>query len=524
MSFTMVVMCGILYLNLISGKRMRANAKSIGICYFVLAFFIGGKRMFDVTIIGAGVIGASVASYLSKYQLNVVVLERENDVACGTSKANTGLVHAGYDTHAGTVKAEMNVKGNKMYEAESNRLNFPFEKVGSLVVALNDEEFGIVKSLYENGNTLGIEGLEVIDGNKVKEMVPNITANPVGALFAPTAGITEPWEVTIAYMEHAMENGVELKLNYGVETIKKTENGFIINDDIETKVVINCAGVYADKVYGMVSDEPYFKIIPRRGQYFLLDKETDGFVKHTIFPTPTKMGKGIVVAPTIDGNILVGPDSEDLSIDAKEATETTRDNLEALKTNAKTMCADIPFHTNITNFSGLRAEPDTGDFIIEMSPVDGFVNVAGIKSPGLSSAPAIAERVEGIIIKAFGELESNTDYIDTRRPRMKFNHLDEAAQEKLIAEDSRYGRIICRCEMITEGEIVDAINRKCGGRSLNGIKRRVRPGAGRCQGGFCGPRVLEILSRELNIPPTEVVHEGQGAYILTNETKVGEEA
>ena len=480
--------------------------------------------MFDVTIIGAGVIGASVASYLSKYQLNIVVLERENDVACGTSKANTGLVHAGYDTHAGTLKAEMNVKGNKMYESESERLNFPFKKVGSLVVALNDEEFEIVKSLYENGKILAIDGLEVIDGAKVKALEPNITANPVGALYAATAGITEPWEVTMAYMEHAMDNGVSLRLNYEVNTIQKTENGFMVNDEIESKIIINCAGVYADQIYNLISDEPYFKITPRRGQYYLLDKETDGFVKHTIFPTPTKMGKGIVVAPTIDGNVLVGPDSEDLTMDDKEATETTRENLEALKINAKHMCDAIPFHTNITNFSGLRAEPDTGDFIIEMSPILGFINVAGIKSPGLSSAPAIAERVEEIVLSAFKGLDRNMNYTDTRRARTKFQHLDEQAQSDLIQKDPRYGRIICRCEMITEGEIVDAIHRNCGGRTINGIKRRVRPGAGRCQGGFCGPRVLEILSRELGVAPIEVVHEGKGAYILTNETKVGEEA
>ncbi|MBS7526033.1 NAD(P)/FAD-dependent oxidoreductase [Fusibacter paucivorans] len=480
--------------------------------------------MFDVTIIGAGVIGASVASYLSKYQLSVVVLERENDVACGTSKANTGLVHAGYDTHAGTVKAAMNVRGNQMYEAESERLKFPFRKIGSLVVALNDEEYEVVESLFENGKILGIEGLEILDGNAVKAMEPSITAEPVGALYAPSAGITEPWEVTMAYMEHAMDNGVALKLNYTVSQIQKTSDGFLINDEIETKLIVNCAGVHADDLYGMVTETPEFKIIPRRGQYYLLDKETEGFVNHTIFPTPTKMGKGIVVAPTIDGNILVGPDSEDLPQSMKEATETTRENLMALKENAAHMCGNIPFHLNITNFSGMRAEPDTGDFIIEMSKVDGFVNVAGIKSPGLSSAPAIAERVEGIVKQAFVSLMPNEDYVDTRRERIKFNHLDEAAQAALMRKDPRYGRIICRCEMITEGEIVDAIHRNCGGRTLNGIKRRVRPGAGRCQGGFCGPRVMEILSRELDLPLTAIVQEGKDAYILTKETKVEEEA
>jgi glycerol-3-phosphate dehydrogenase len=298
----------------------------------------------------------------------------------------------------------------------------------------------------------------------------------------------------------------------------------MINNEIETKIVINCAGVHADDIYGMVTDAPEFKIIPRRGQYFLLDKETEGYVHHTIFPTPTKMGKGIVVAPTIDGNILVGPDSEDLPQMMKESTETTGINLAALKENAKHMCGEIPFHMNITNFSGMRAEPDTGDFIIEMSKVDGFINVAGIKSPGLSSAPAIAERVEGIVKQSFVSLLTKEGYVATRRPRIKFMHLDEASQAALINEDPRYGRIICRCEMITEGEIVDAIHRKCGGRTINGIKRRVRPGAGRCQGGFCGPRVLEILSRELNVAPTAVVHEGLEAFILTKETKVEEEA
>ncbi len=479
--------------------------------------------MYDVAVIGAGVIGAAVTRELSRYNMSIVMLERDNDVSCGTTKANSAIVHAGYDASATSMKGMMNARGNAMYGDVCKELDVPFERIGSLVVAFTDEDMETIEGLLENGKKLGIPGLEIIDSRAVYEKEPNLNPGVRGALYAPSAGITEPWELAIAYAENACENGAALKLNYEVKSINKIEGGFEINSDadqVKARFVINCAGVYADQIHNMVAETPEFKIHPRRGQYFLLDKTTDGFVNHVVFPCPTKMGKGTLVVPTVDGNILVGPDSQDLGMEDKEAVETTADRLQHVRELVSRLTNKVPFREQITEFSGLRAEPDTGDFIIDWSAsVEGFYNVAGIKSPGLSSAPAIAERVKEAIVEAMGTVEPKADFNPIRRPRIKMEHLTDAEKQVLIEKDPRYGRIICRCEMISEGEIVDAIHRAAGGRTINGIKRRVRPGAGRCQGGFCGPRVLEILSRELGLEPTEIQHEGKHSNVLIGETK-----
>ncbi len=478
--------------------------------------------MYDIAVIGAGVIGTAVARELSRYNLNIVMLERDNDVACGTTKANSAIVHAGYDASADSMKGIMNAKGNAMFGDVCKDLDVPFERIGSLVVAFSEEDMVTLQGLLENGQALGIPGLEIIDSKTVYEKEPNLNPGVRGALYAPSAGITEPWELAIAYAENAIENGAELKLNFEVKSIEKQENGFEIkseNETIQTRLVINCAGVYADKIHNMVANAPEFKIHPRRGQYFLLDKTTEGFVDHVIFPCPSKMGKGTLVVPTVDGNILIGPDSQDLGMDDKEATETTGDRLAYVREMVSQLTTKVPFREQITEFSGLRAEPDGGDFIIDWSKsVRGFYNVAGIKSPGLSSAPAIAERVLEAVVETLSP-EEKTDFNPVRRPRVKLEDLNDDELQALIEKDPRYGRIICRCEMISEGEIVDAIHRAAGGRTINGIKRRVRPGAGRCQGGFCGPRVLEILARELDLNPTEIAHEGKDSYVLIGETK-----
>jgi len=480
--------------------------------------------MYDVAVIGAGVIGAGIARELSKFNINIVILERDNDVSTGTTKANSAIVHAGYDAPFDSLKGKMNVLGNKMYDKVCDDLAVPFKRIGSLVVAHNDEEVETIKGLLENGNVLGVPNLEIIDGKKVLEMEPNLNEDIIAALYAPTAGIVEPWELTIAYCENAMDNGAELRLNFEVENIEKDGENFIIKSDtdqIEAKCIINAAGVYADRIYNMVT-EADFEIHPRKGQYFLLDKEAGELVNHVVFPCPTKMGKGILITPTIDGNIIVGPDSEDLTIDEKESVNTTNDRLNHVKDLAKNICKDIPYRLNITTFAGLRAEPSGGDFIISASEkVEGFINVAGIKSPGLSSVPAIAEYVVDIFKESNPEISVKEEFYPIRRPRIKFEELSDSEKDELIRKDPRYGRIICRCEMITEGEIVDAIHRNAGGRTINGIKRRARPGAGRCQGGFCGPRVMEILARELNVPIESIVQENKGSVILTGQTKVG---
>ncbi|MBF4691817.1 NAD(P)/FAD-dependent oxidoreductase [Fusibacter ferrireducens] len=477
--------------------------------------------MYDVVVIGAGVIGTAVARELMKFDIKVMVLERENDVACGTTKANSAIVHAGYDAPYGTLKGKFNAWGNRIFGEVCETLNVPFKRIGSLVCAFSEEDLATLEALKHNGELLGISNLEIVDQLSLRAMEPNVSDDAVAALYAPTAGITEPWELAIAYMENAMDNGAELKLNFEVKTIEKKCDHYIISDGntlVEAKYVVNAAGVYADQIYHMVCDVPEFTITPRRGQYFLLDKSAKDHVRRIIFPCPSNKGKGTLVLPTVNGNILIGPDSEDLEISQKEATETTLERLNLVKQLANHLIKDIPFSENITTFSGLRAEPSTDDFIIGFSQVDGFYNIAGMKSPGLSSAPAIgiyvADEISGVLNAA-----RRTRFEPKRSIRIQFEHLNDLQKKALIERNPAYGRVICRCEMITEGEILDAIHRNCGGTTLNGIKRRVRPGAGRCQGGFCGPRVVEILARELGCAMESVCQEGQSSYILVGKTK-----
>jgi glycerol-3-phosphate dehydrogenase len=482
--------------------------------------------MYDVIVIGAGVIGTAIARELSRFEMNTLILERDNDVSNGTTKANSALIHAGYDAPFDSLKGKFNARGNEMFDVVCDELDVPFKRIGSLVVAHNDEEIETLKNLKENGEKLNIPGLKIISKDEVKEKEPNLNDDIIAALYAPTAGIIGPWELAIAYAENAIDNGVQLKLNHEVKSITKVDDWFLVSTnkgEFKTKYVVNAAGVYADKIYGMVTDTPEFSITPRRGQYYLLDKEAKLLVNHIVIPKPNKMCKGTLITHTEHGNTLVGPDSENLDLNDKEATNTTLDRLNHVKELASKITDKIPYRLNITTFAGLRAEPSTDDFIVEESKVAGFVNVAGIKSPGLSSAPAIAEYVIEIISKMNNGLKVNDTFNPLRRKMHRFEEMTNEERQEMIEKDPSYGRIICRCEMITEGEIVDAIHRSAGGTTLNGIKRRVRPGAGRCQGGFCGPRVAEILSRELGIEMVDVQQENVGSYILTGETKTGGE-
>ncbi len=480
--------------------------------------------MFDVAVIGTGVIGTTIARELSKYQLEVIMLEKESDVSTGTTKANSAIIHAGFDAPATSNKGKYNAAGNKMFDQLCSELSVPFKRIGSLVLAFSQEEIETLSELKANGDALGIPGLEILDQSKIRAMEPNVSDEVLAGLYAPTAGIIEPWELAMASAENAVDNGAQISFNFEVAHIEKlADQTFRIQstsgDIIQAKTIVNAAGVYADQVYRLVNPNAEFSIHPRRGQYYLLDKTANGLVNHVLFPCPTKMGKGILVVPTIDGNVLIGPDSEDLDEVQKEAVHTTADRMALIKQEAGKLCKDIPYRETITTFAGLRAEPTGGDFIIGESSVPHFFNVAGMKSPGLSSAPAIAVDIANSVVEALGGVALKVDFKPNRRPRIKLAHMTEAEKQALIGKDPRFGRIICRCEMITEGEIVDAINRSVGGRTLNGIKRRIRPGAGRCQGGFCGPRVVEILARELHIDVLDVVQEGPESKILVRETK-----
>lgn len=475
--------------------------------------------MYDIAIIGAGVIGSSIFRELMKYEVKAVVIEKENDVAMGTSKANSAIVHAGYDPREGTLMAKYNVKGNEMFEKICGELSVPFKRNGSLVLAFDETDMDTIKALYENGNKVGVKGLQILNKNQVLEMEPNINQDIAGALYAPTGAIVGPYEYTIALMENAVTNGGDLKLGSEVMTIEKKDNFIITTAEgeiIESKFVINAAGVYADKIHNMICKES-FKINPIKGEYFVMDNSQGQVVSHTIFQCPSSKGKGILVTPTVHGNLLVGPDAE--SVNDKDNVATTAENLEYIRNKAMQTTDKINFRETIRNFAGLRANPDCGDFIVEENEeVKGFIDVAGIKSPGLSSAPAIAEDVIEIL-KISGLKTKRKDRFIADREQINFMELSPDEKAELIKKDKRYGRIICRCESITEGEIVDSIRRAFGKISLDGVKRRCRPGMGRCQGGFCGPRVQEIIARELNIPMEDIELDKDGSYILIGKTK-----
>ena len=477
------------------------------------------KTKYDVAVIGAGVVGGAIARELSRYDLDVVVLERENDVCLGSSKANSAIVHAGYDPKEGTLMAKLNVEGNVLFTKLCEELDVPLERNGSLVVAFDDEQMAQIEALKERGTRNGVPELELLSKEELLEMEPNISEEAKGALFAKTGGITDPMLLTISLMENAVANGAQCLLNFDVESIESDGDTYTIaskDQKITARYVINAAGLYADKVHNMVAPEA-FKMVLRRGQYFLLDKSAGGIVTKTVFPCPTKIGKGILVVPSIHGNVLLGPASD--VTDDRDDVATTEETLYEARTGAKKLIPSVNPWTCIRQFSGLRAETDKDDFIIgEVVDAPRFINVAGIKSPGLSAAPAIALYTISIL-KDIGLNLKEKDDFDPIVKRKLLVDMTQEEQTALIKENPLYGRVICRCENITEGDIVDAIHRKPGATTVDGVKRRCRAGMGRCQAGFCGPRVQHIIARELERPLEEIVLERSGSYILTGRTK-----
>lgn len=475
--------------------------------------------MFDVTIIGSGVVGSMVARELSKYKLNVCVLEADYDLANGTSKANSAIVHAGFDAKPGTLKAKLNVKGNGMFDDLSKELDFPFKRIGSLVLCFDKSEMDNLVKLKEQGIKNGVPDLEILSGDEVKKMEPNLSENVTAALYAPTGGIVCPYEMTIALAENAADNGVEFRFDSEVVSISSREGSYTIKtdkDEIETRLIVNAAGVFADDINNMVSSNK-IKINPRKGEYCLFDKAVGNMVSKTIFQLPTKMGKGVLVTPTVDGNLLVGPDAEDIE-DKKDVT-TTSSGLDFIIDRAGLSIKEVPTRQVITSFSGLRAHSTGGDFIIgEAQDAKGFINAAGIESPGLSSAPAIGEEIRNIVVDIL-KPEKNEKFNPVRHGIPKFREMSSEERRKLIANDNKYGKIICRCETVTEGEIVNAINRTLGAKTLDGVKKRTRAGMGRCQSGFCAPKVVEILARELKVSPEDITKFGKHSNILVGKDK-----
>lgn len=475
--------------------------------------------MYDVIIIGAGVSGSAVARELSRYKIKVGVLEKEEDVCSGTSKANSGIVHAGYDAAEGSLMAKLNVRGNEMMEALARDLDIPFKRTGSLVICLHEEDRPQLQVLYERGGRNGVPGLRILEREELKDMEPNISDEACAALYAPTAGIICPFELNIAMAENAAMNGVEFRFNTEVQDLKPTEKGWEIHTSqgvCETRYVVNAAGVYADVFHNIVSKNK-IHITPRRGDYCLLDKSAGSHVGRTIFALPGKYGKGVLITPTVHGNLLVGPTAVD--IEDKEGTNTTKEGLDEIIKKAGMNIKNLPMKQVITSFAGLRAHEDGHEFLIgEVEDARGFIDCAGIESPGLTSSPAIGEMV-GNLLRDKMNLEEKEDFISIRKGVLNPDTLDREQRNLLIQEKPEYGNIVCRCEMITEGEIIDAIQRPLGARSLDGVKKRTRVGMGRCQTGFCSPKTMEILARELHIPISEVTKSGGASGIIRGRNK-----
>lgn len=477
--------------------------------------------MKDVIIIGGGVVGCSVARELSRFDADILLLERGNDVSVGTSKANSGIVHGGYDAKPGTLKAKFNVAGNAMFDALARELDFPFKRNGSMVLCFDKADIGKLLELKEQGVKNGVQGLYVLEGYEaVKAMEPYVSENVVAALVVPNGGIVSPYEMTIAYAENAATNGVEFRFGSEVTAIDRIDGGLQVTCSdgftAQAKYVVNAAGVYADVINNMISPDK-MHITARKGDYELLDKTCGYMASHTLFQMPTKMGKGVLVTPTCHGNILVGPTATDVT--DKDDVATTPEELASAFDRALLTMPSLNRRNIITQFSGLRAHLDTDDFVIgESAAVKGLYNVAGIESPGLSSAPAIAVHVAEEIAQKLS-LGKNANFVAERKGIPHFATLSDEERQKLVAENPLYGRIVCRCETVTEGEIVEAIRRKPGAVDMDGVKRRTRQGMGRCQAGFCTPRVMEILSRELGVPMTEVTKRGGNSQFVIGRTK-----
>ena len=478
--------------------------------------------MYDIIVIGAGVTGSCTARALSKYQVNMCVIEKGDDVCSGTSKANSAIVHGGYDCKPGTMMAKMNVRGNELMYQLAEELDFPVKNNGSLIVCTVPEERGKLDVLLQQGIDNGVPGVRIVEKEELLSMEKNLTPNAVAALYVPTGGLVDPFNMCVAFAENAAVNGCEFKLETEVTNIVKKDDHYVIETDkgnFETKIVVNAAGVYADKMHNFVSDKK-MKIIARRGEYLLMDHELGDYFSATVFPLPGKMGKGILTAPTIHGNLFVGPSATD--IDDKEATNTTQEIIDDLvyKAQHSYLTKDVlPMGKVITSFAGLRAHEANHEFIIEeVADAPGFFDAAGIESPGLTSAPAIAERIEGLVQDKY-QFPKKDNFIAKRKGFIKMDQLSLEERNELIKKNPQYGNIICRCEMVTEGEIVDAINRPVGARSMDAVKRRTRAGMGRCQAGFCTPKTMEILSRELGIPMTEVRKNVKGSELLVGKIK-----
>ena len=479
----------------------------------------------DVVVVGGGITGTAILRELSKYSLKCILVEKEPDLALGTTKANSAIIHSGFDAPFGSQKALTNVRGNRLYHELQGQLGLDIKWLGSLVVAVNDEEMETLKDLLVRGIKNGVKNLEILDKEATLAKEPNLKKDIKGALWAPSAGVCWPFDIALSFARCAVQNGAEVLTNCTVNKIL-TEGDKVLGVDtsmgsIKAKYVINAAGLSADKIAATAGDNS-FTIHPRKGEYILFDKTASEFlVKGIVFPTPTKTSKGILICTTVHGNTFIGPNAHDQ--EDKDNKATTSMGMEEIIASSRKLIENVPLGAAITEFSGLRAVSNTGDFIIQEGQVKGLIHAAGIQSPGLSAAPAIAEEVVELIRTLETGLLLKRNFKAIVAKRKVFSELKIDEQSKLCSENILYGRIVCRCETVTEGEIVDAIHETCGAKTLDGVKRRTRAGMGRCQGGFCGPKVTQILARELGIPVTEVLKEGSASKMFFAKKEAGEE-
>ncbi len=477
-------------------------------------------KHYNVLIIGCGITGAAAAYELSKYNVSVGIVERHNDIANGATKANSAILHAGYDPEPGTLCAKLNVEGVKLAKELCEKLMVLRREMPSLVLAFDEKDEELVYELLERGVDNGVEDLSVISREEILELEPEVNPEVRCALLAPHSAIVDPWEYCCALAETAVRNGAEVNLSCEVKSINKDENGkFILETsggDFTADYVVNAAGCHAADIAMMLKDKS-FTAKSLCGQYYVLDKTECNRVNSVIFRCPDEKGKGVLVSPTVHGNLIVGPDA--FPVRAADDVATDQITLPKLKSSANRSVPNVDYSKIIHEYAGVRPTTDDGDFIIrESRRCPNFVHLAGIKSPGLSAAPAIAKMCVKILGQCGLALAEKEHFIDERKV-VRFNHMSEEERAELIAKDPRYGRIICRCETVTEGEIVDAIHRPITPRSIDGIKRRCGAGLGRCQGGFCSPRVHEILARELGVSPLDILLDEDGTYILTGRTK-----
>lgn len=477
------------------------------------------KEVYDVILIGAGVTGSSIAYQLSKKKGNFLVLEEKGDVCEGASKANSGIAHGGYDAEPGSLKAKMNMEGIAMMEEMAKTLAFPYHKIGTFVLCHSEEDRPALEELYQRGLENKTPGMRIVEREELLKMEPNITEEIVAGLYCSEAGVIDPFATTIAFAEQANVNGVDFKFYQKVIGIEEGEEGNWLvrtqNEVYETRAVVNAAGLFSDRIHNMVSKEDDYHILPRKGEYMLLDRDADGIVNHVIFNLPTDKGKGILVSPTIDGNVLLGPTSE--FVPSKDQTQTTQERLDYVRESAEHMIKGVPYSLVITSFTGVRAHEKGGDFILEeFKP--GFFDCVGVESPGLTSSPAVGIYMANLVQERL-QLPDNEDFIAERKGFTKTREMSYEDRQALIKKDPAYGRIICRCESVSEGEILEAIHHPLGAKSLDGIKRRVRATAGRCQAGFCTPRLIELLAREWGVDWDEINKKDLDAYLLTGHVK-----